>query len=89
MNYTDEQLIITQGVFSKQIEFIELYRVKDFTIYKPFLLRLMRGLHLRIFTSDKSSPAMVLRGVPDDDTPYKLRDLVENNRVEKEVFEID
>src|SRR6266513_3995457 len=49
---TTERLKITEGVFSKVTETLELYRVKDLEMRQPFLYRLVGIENIRINTSD-------------------------------------
>jgi len=87
---TTERIHVTRGVFSKQIDDMELYRVKDITVLEPFLLRLFSAGDIVLQTSDRSSPSMILRGVPN---PKELRDLIRKHveacRDKKRVSEVD
>ena len=87
---TTERIHVTDGVFSKQTDDMELYRIKDITILEPFFLRLFSAGHIVLQTSDRTTPSMTLEGVPN---PRELRDLirkyVESCRDRKRVGEID
>ena len=50
-----ERLKIKKGILSQNIEETELYRVKDYSIFKPFFLRLFGLGHLVLTTSDKNN----------------------------------
>ena len=84
-----EQLVHKKGVFSKHIDFLELYRVKDYQISKPWYLRIIQCMKVTIKSSDKNKPVLHLFGVPDSDIVYNLRNLVELQRKNKRVYEID
>src|SRR5262245_15816634 len=61
---TDERIRITVGVFSRRMEELELYRVKDTSIAEPFLLRVLFKLgHLILRTSDSSNPVLVIPAI--------------------------
>jgi uncharacterized membrane protein YdbT with pleckstrin-like domain len=87
---TDQRIRVTQGVFNKQTDSVELYRVKDVVLFEPFGLRLFRLGNIDLRTSDMSSPLLVLRAVPE---PSALREKIllaaEARRDAKGVREMD
>src|SRR2546430_7221231 len=52
---TTERLKITEGVFSKVTDTLELYRVKDIETRQPFLYRMFGVENVQMNTSDTSS----------------------------------
>lgn len=83
-------LIYNRGVFSKKTDFIELYRIKDYTLDRPFGLRLIGVSNIIILTSDKTDPVFKISGIKvKDEFISKLRQLVEQERKKKNVYEID
>jgi membrane protein YdbS with pleckstrin-like domain len=87
---TNERILITHGIFSKQTDTMELYRVKDFTVLQPFFLRLFSLGNIVIQTSDRTTPTLMIEAVPD---PKGLGDLVRKQveacRDRKRVGEVD
>lgn len=66
---TTERFIYTVGVFSKRTENLELYRIKDITIRKPFFFRLFGYGVIDLITSDRTDPNLSNIGAvknPDD-----------------------
>jgi uncharacterized membrane protein YdbT with pleckstrin-like domain len=87
---TTERLKITQGVFSKVTDSLELYRVKDFETRQPFLHRMVGLEDVQITTSDLTTPFLTVAGVPSGvHFGDKLRNAVEAVRMQKRVREID
>jgi membrane protein YdbS with pleckstrin-like domain len=87
---TSERLKITTGVFSKHYEVLELYRVKDMTLERPFLLRLFGLGNIVLLTSDKTQPEarlLAIRGA--GRLLEELRHHVEARRLKRGVREID
>lgn len=85
-----EELRSYSGIFKRKHEIIELYRVKDFLIEKPLIYRLFGLGKLTIYTSDKTTPVLRMQAIKEPEEKYKiLRGLVELNRREKHVFEVD
>jgi len=87
---SSERIKITTGIFSKQTNALELYRVKDYTLKEPFFYRLFHLGNIIILTSDHSTPQIVMRAIPHakqlmDD----LRKYVELRRDLKKVREVD
>ncbi len=60
---TSERIKITDGIFSKKTEELELYRVKDTTLLEPFLLRTFGAGSILITTADASTPSLELEGL--------------------------
>ncbi|GAA5347151.1 PH (Pleckstrin Homology) domain-containing protein [Planifilum fimeticola] len=86
---TTERLRVTEGILSKRTEDLELYRVRDITLEKPFIFRLFSKGNIRLITSDHSSPDALLMAVPEADELMDLiRKHVEICRDRKRVREI-
>jgi uncharacterized membrane protein YdbT with pleckstrin-like domain len=87
---TTERLKITQGVFSKVTDTLELYRVKDLETRQPFLYRMVGLENVHINTSDLTTPFVFVEAVPSAvHFGDKLRNAVEAVRMQKRVREID
>ncbi len=85
-----EELRQSSGIFRRKHEFIELYRIKDYKIEKPLIYRLFGMGNLTIYTSDKTTPVFHLYAIRNpEEKQIILRGLVELNRREKHVFEVD
>ena len=87
---TTERLKTTEGVFSKITDTLELYRVKDLETRQPFWSRMCGLENVHINTSDVSTPFVLIDSVPIAlDLGDKIRNAVENVRLQKRVREID
>jgi uncharacterized membrane protein YdbT with pleckstrin-like domain len=87
---TTERLKITQGVFSKVTDTLELYRVKDLEMQQPFIYRLAGVENIHINTSDQSTPFVFVEAIPSSvGFADKLRNNVEIIRQQKRVREVD
>ena len=87
---TTERLKQTSGVFSKQVDELELYRVKDISLEQPFFLRLFSLANIILDTSDKTTPRVVLQGIPQaEELANKVRQHVQTQRQRKQVREVD
>jgi uncharacterized membrane protein YdbT with pleckstrin-like domain len=83
------QIKYRRGVFQLKVDFLELYRVKDFDQRQSFIMRLLRIMHVKLMTSDKSHPVLELTGIPVSNIPDVLRKLVETSRKINRVYEVD
>lgn len=60
---TEEQIKIYRGVFSKSINYIELYRVYDYSEEQSFIQSLTHNTTVIIFSGDRSTPKLVIAGI--------------------------
>jgi uncharacterized membrane protein YdbT with pleckstrin-like domain len=87
---TSERLKITEGVFSKVTDTLELYRVKDLETRQPFFYRMVGVENVQLNTSDTSSPFIFIEAIPRTvGLGDKIRNQVEIIRQQKGVREID
>jgi uncharacterized membrane protein YdbT with pleckstrin-like domain len=87
---TTERLKITEGIFSKVTDTLELYRVKDLETQQPFLYRMFGVENVQMNTSDISSPFIFIEAIPSAvGLGDKIRNQVEAIRAQKGVREID
>lgn len=70
---TSERLQMSCGIFSRKTEDLELYRVKDYQLYEPFLMRLFGLADVILTTMDDQNNAVCLKAIPDG---KGLRDVV-------------
>lgn len=87
---SSERIRITTGIFSKQTNAMELYRVKDYTLKEPFFYRLFHLGTITILTSDHSTPQIIMKAIPSArQLMDELRKHVELRRDLKKVREVD
>jgi uncharacterized membrane protein YdbT with pleckstrin-like domain len=87
---TSERLLIETGLFSKRMQSLELYRVKDYTLTEPFLYRMVKLGTVSILTSDPSTPRVEMRAIIQPRSLLDtLRRQVESRRDAKRVREMD
>lgn len=63
---TNRRIVVQTGVLSQRLEQVDLYRVNDYAVERPFSQRLVGTGNLFLKTADKSSPEIVLRGIKTD-----------------------
>jgi uncharacterized membrane protein YdbT with pleckstrin-like domain len=87
---TSQRLRITTGVINQKIDEIELYRVKDTLMLRPWWMRLSGLAAISLQTSDRSLPRLLIPAISNG---HELRELlrkqVEAQRDTKRVREMD
>ena len=88
---TTERLKITEGVFNKVTDTLELYRVKDLETRQSLWERAFGVENVQINTTDVSTPLVSIReAVPKKiGLGDKIRNAVENVRMQKRIRELD
>ncbi|WP_395749737.1 PH domain-containing protein [Prosthecobacter sp.] len=87
---TSQRLRIRSGILNKKTDEMELFRVRDYTMDQPFLLRLVGLGNMTLITSDATTPTLAMRAIPHvEDVREKLRTAVQNERDRKRVRQMD
>lgn len=87
---TTERLSEGYGVFNRNTEELELYRVKDISMYEPFSLRMFGLSDVVLSTSDTTTPVVVVHGIREGRKLVNaVRKHTEIMRARKGVREID
>lgn len=87
---TTQRLRMRTGVLNKRVDELELYRVKDYAMEQPLMLRLVGLGNVTMVTSDASTPTVAMRAIPGaEQVREKLRSAVQAERDRKRVRELD
>jgi uncharacterized membrane protein YdbT with pleckstrin-like domain len=63
---TTRRIVVETGVLSKTLEQIDLYRVADYTVDRPFGQRIMGTGNLLLKTFDKTTPELNVMAIKTD-----------------------
>jgi uncharacterized membrane protein YdbT with pleckstrin-like domain len=63
---TTRRIVVETGILSKRLEQIDLYRVSDYTVERPFLQRLLGTGNLHLKTVDRTTPNLSVMGIKTD-----------------------
>lgn len=63
---TNQRIVMDKGIFSKKMEQLDLYRIADFTVERPFGQRILGTGNIRLNTFDKTTPVLELQGLKTD-----------------------
>jgi uncharacterized membrane protein YdbT with pleckstrin-like domain len=87
---TSERLRVRRGVLNKELEEMELYRVRDYKLEQPLVLRLVSLGNVTVTSTDVSEPVVTLRAIRDSEqVRERIRFFVEECRTKKRVRAID
>jgi hypothetical protein len=83
---TNQRIRIERGLLSQTKDNIELFRIDDYDIFKPFGMRLLGNCKLHLRSSDPSFPSVFLYGIPDlEKLADTLRDYSLRERMRRKV----
>ncbi len=87
---TTERVRTYRGILSKQIDEMEIYRIKDSRVLQPIYLRIFGLGTVELETSDRSNPEVQLYAIRDPrELREQIRKYVEIQRDRKRVREVD
>ena len=86
---TREQLKKSEGVFVREEDYVELYRVVDFAERRNLLQQMFGLKTVTIYSGDRTTPKLCLQGIRSDlDLVSIIRERVEYSKTQKPVYEI-
>ncbi len=86
---TDEQIISHQGIIARHAEYLELYRINDYTEHSSVMERILNIKSVIISSTDRSTPTLVIFGVNRDmDILSDLRQKVESSKLKRRIYEV-
>lgn len=88
---TSQRICVERGIFGKRMEQVDLYRVVDYVVDKPFSQRLVGTGNLVLETMDKTTPEIRIEGVRTDVTALyeRLRFATEQEKKKRGVRVMD
>jgi uncharacterized membrane protein YdbT with pleckstrin-like domain len=87
---TTQRLRMRTGILNKRVDELELFRVRDYSMEQPLLLRLVGLGNLTMITSDATTPTVAMRAIPGvEAVREKLRSAVQSERDRKRVRQLD
>ena len=85
---SDNKLCRIRGVFSRHTDYLELYRVVDYSESQSFLQKLWKVKTVSIISTDKTDSTMMYGVNARHDIVQLIRNRVENCKKEKRIYEI-
>jgi len=86
---TSETLVYDRGIFYRDADFIELYRVIDFQEKHSFLQQILGLKTVIVYSGDKTTPRLTIPGIDSRENMIAMiRERVEYNKTRRGVYEI-
>ncbi|MBI4952200.1 MAG: PH domain-containing protein [Myxococcales bacterium] len=63
---TTQRIVVDTGLFSKRLEQVDIYRITDYSVERPFFQRIMGTGNIYLEAMDKSTPHLRLVGLKTD-----------------------
>ncbi len=73
---TNQRLFVLKGLFSKETQELELFRIKDIAVQQSLLQRVLGYGQVLIVSSDDTTPTLTLRGIAN---PIGIKELIREN----------
>lgn len=86
---TPEYIRISQGIFFKRVDQLEMYRIKDYIITQSPLLQLFGLMNVTLKSTDRENPIIWLRGIQRSDLIDNIRERVQEARKLNKIYEIN
>ncbi len=88
---TSHRVVVETGLLSKKLNQVDLYRIVDYSVERPFGQRLLGTGNLVIETLDKTSPELRVEGIQTDVVALyeKLRIATEQEKTRRNVRLVD
>jgi len=88
---TTERVVIEEGVLSKRTEQLDLYRVTDYVVERPFGQRLLGTGNIVLEAMDRTTPRLRIEGIRTDvnDLYERLRAATEHEKRRRGVRVVD
>lgn len=79
---TTQRLVVETGLFSKRMDQLDVYRIQDFVVERPFGQRLVGTGNIILTAMDRTSPEVRLQGLKTDVVALyeRLRKAVETQK---------
>jgi uncharacterized membrane protein YdbT with pleckstrin-like domain len=88
---TTKRVLVERGILSKRLEQVDVYRIKDFVVERPFGQRLLGTGNILLLTMDPTTPNVHLKDLKTDVLALyeRLRAAAESERVRRGVRILD
>jgi uncharacterized membrane protein YdbT with pleckstrin-like domain len=63
--FEEERIALHSGVLNKEVDYMEYFRIKDYTIKRPLIARIFKLHDLEIISTDRTHPYLCIGGLTD------------------------
>ena len=86
---TKQTIMARTGIIARKFDNLELFRVKDYIVSQSVFERIFSLMTINLHTTDLSDPNLRMAGVPLSNITEIIRDLVQEARLNNQIFEIN
>ncbi|WDF77030.1 PH domain-containing protein [Mucilaginibacter sp. KACC 22773] len=86
---TTEYIQISQGIFFKRVDQVEMFRVKDYIITQSFVLLVCKLMCLTLKTTDVENQTVLFQGIPESAITDTIRERVQQARHNNNIYELN
>jgi uncharacterized membrane protein YdbT with pleckstrin-like domain len=86
---TAEYILLTQGIFFKRIDQVELFRIKDYIITQSFIMQICKLMQLTLKSTDAENATIRFRGIPESNILETIRARVLEARKNNNIYELN
>lgn len=86
---TPEYILLTQGIFFKRIDQVELFRVKDYIVTQSFIMQICKLMHLTLKSTDAKNATIRFQGIPESNIIETIRERVLEARKSNNIYELN
>ncbi len=86
---TDRRIIVEKGVLTKRRDEIQLYRIRDISLKRNLLERMLKYGDITVLSTDTTSPTYTLKNIRDSvNVADLLSSAAENARIKNRAMEV-
>ena len=86
---TAQQLIIERGLFTRRVNYLELYRIKDILVNQAFWMKITGLMNITLLSFDNAESLLTLKGIKVSSLPQAIRNHVQECRQRNKVLTVD
>jgi uncharacterized membrane protein YdbT with pleckstrin-like domain len=86
---TPEEIKTTSGIFFRRTDYMEMYRIKDYIVTRPFMLQVFGLMNVTLRSTDAENPVLLLSGIPASEIIETIREYVQEARKNNNIYEIN
>jgi uncharacterized membrane protein YdbT with pleckstrin-like domain len=86
---TPEEIKTGSGIFFRRTDYMEMYRIKDYVVTQPLMLRIFGLMNVTLKSTDAENPVLLLAGILASELIETIREYVQEARKNNNIYEIN
>jgi uncharacterized membrane protein YdbT with pleckstrin-like domain len=84
---TPEEIKTASGIFFRRTDYLEMHRIKDYIVTRPFMLQIFGLMNVTLRSTDAENPMLLLAGIPVSEIIETIREYVQEARKNNNIYE--